>query len=135
MQQFILPTFGGLLIGLASVLLLAALGRIAGISGILWSAFSGESDSAWRWLFAVGLLLGAASFHLLSGRPAPVSELSTGYAVAGGLLVGIGVKLGSGCTSGHGVCGIGRLSPRSIVATLTFMLLGFVTVFLMRHGL
>lgn len=133
MTSFFLPLLGGVMIGLSAVILLVALGRIAGISGIIWSAITDMNDSVWRWLFLFGLIAGAWIFHAISGRPMPIPELSLGYAAAAGLLVGVGVKLGSGCTSGHGVCGIGRLSGRSFVATCTFMACGIVTVYVMRH--
>lgn len=131
-----LPLIGGLLIGVASVILLLSLGRLAGISGIVWGAISAQPDNLWRWTFVAGLIAGSWLFHTLSGTPYPEpSQLQWWYAVVGGVLVGFGTKLGSGCTSGHGVCGIGRLSPRSIAATLTFMATGFVTVYLIRHVL
>jgi len=134
MHEYITPLIGGLLIGAASVALLSLLGRIAGIAGIVWSAVSAQPDNAWRWLFIVGLVIGPTLYHLGAGVPnPPPSPLPWWQAVAGGLLVGIGVRLGSGCTSGHGVCGIGRLSPRSIVATLTFMATGVATVYVTRH--
>lgn len=134
MMQFFPALVGGLFIGASAVGLLYWLGRIAGISGIVWGAVSGASDNLWRWLFIAGLLLGAWLFHALSGvaYPAP-SQLPVWQAVLGGFVVGAGVKLGSGCTSGHGVCGIGRLSPRSFVATLLFMFSGIVTVYVIRH--
>ena len=134
MFMYTTPLIGGLLIGATSVALLYFLGRIAGISGIVWDAISAQPDNAWRWLFIVGLICGPVLFHLLAGVPNPAnSPLPWWQAVAGGLLVGFGVKLGSGCTSGHGVCGIGRLSPRSLVATLTFMATGIGTVYVFRH--
>ena len=134
MLAYTTPLFGGLLIGSAAVGLLLFLGRIAGISGILWSAISGQADNSWRWLFLAGLLLGPLAYHNLTATPYPApSPLQWWYAVLGGLLVGIGVKLGSGCTSGHGVCGIGRLSVRSLLATITFMATGIVTVYIIRH--
>ena len=134
MFEYTTPLVGGLLIGTASVGMLLFLGRITGISGILWGAITAQPDNSWRWLFLLGLLLGPLLYHSLSGAPYPAaSPLQWWHAVAGGLLVGFGVKLGCGCTSGHGVCGIGRLSLRSLVATLTFMFTGFVTVFVTRH--
>jgi uncharacterized membrane protein YedE/YeeE len=134
--MYLTPLIGGLLIGGSALALMFLLGRIAGIAGIVWSAVSGEADNAWRWLFIVGLAAGALCYHLATGSPHPQpSPLPWWQALAGGLLVGIGVRLGSGCTSGHGVCGIGRLSPRSLVATLTFMATGIVTVYLLRHVL
>lgn len=129
------PLAGGLMIGAAAAGLLYLLGRIAGISGILWNAVAEAGDRAWRWYFIAGLLAGPLLYHLLSGNPyPPPPALGWPYAVAGGLLVGFGTRLGSGCTSGHGVCGIGRLSTRSIVATLTFMACGIATVFVLRHA-
>ena len=128
------PLIGGLLIGATAVALLYFLGRVAGISGIVWGAISAQPDNAWRWLFIVGLVTGPLLYHLLAGVPNPAhSPLPWWQAVAGGLLVGFGVKLGSGCTSGHGVCGIGLLSPRSLIATLTFMATGIGTVYVIRH--
>ena len=136
MDAYLVPLVGGLLIGCSAVALLLLLGRIAGISGILWSAVSAQPDNAWRWLFLAGLVLGAFLYHSVSGAPYPApSGLTPWHAAIGGLIVGFGTKLGSGCTSGHGVCGIGRLSPRSIVATLTFMATGIVTVLITRHVL
>ncbi|MDX1609837.1 MAG: YeeE/YedE family protein [Halofilum sp. (in: g-proteobacteria)] len=128
---------GGALIGLAAVLLLGGLGRIAGISGILGGALERpRGDTAWRWWFLAALLAGAALHRLLD----PVSVTPrTGYPVllllAAGLLVGLGTRLGSGCTSGHGVCGLAGLSPRSLVATVTFIAAGMLTVWLLRHAL
>jgi hypothetical protein len=120
---YTLPLAGGLMIGLASVILLLSLGRIAGISGIVWGAISAQPDNAWRWTFIVGLLAGPLLFHTLSGTPYPqASQLEWWHAVAGGLLVGFGTKLGSGCTSGHG-------------ATITFMVTGIATVYVIRHVL
>ena len=133
-ENSLVPLSGGLMIGAASVLLLLLLGRIAGISGIVWAAVSGQADNAWRWLFLLGMPLGAFAYHLVSGAPAPAaSQLGPWYALAGGLLVGFGTRLGSGCTSGHGVCGLGRLSLRSLAATLTFMGVGILTVYILRH--
>ena len=133
MEIFIAPTIGGLLIGSSAVLLLLALGRIAGISGIVWGAVSGQADNSWRWLFILGLLAGPLLYHGISSTPYPaVSGQSWWFAVVGGLLVGVGVKMSGGCTSGHGVCGIGRLSMRSLLATLTFVTTGIVTVFVVN---
>ncbi|MCB1699672.1 MAG: YeeE/YedE family protein [Pseudomonadales bacterium] len=130
------PLIGGLLIGATAVALLYLLGRIAGIAGIVWGAVSAQPDNAWRWMFIVGLLAGPVLYHLVAKVPYPEpSPLPWWQAVAGGLLVGFGVKLGSGCTSGHGVCGIGRLSPRSLAATITFMATGIITVYVIRHTL
>ena len=130
----VIPLAGGLLIGLSSIMLLLTLGRIAGISGILWGALS-DPDRSWRWQFVSGLVAGAFAIHALTVRPIPApSNAPLFIAVVAGLLVGIGTRVGSGCTSGHGVCGIGRRSVRSIVATCTFMATGVVTVALLRAG-
>jgi uncharacterized membrane protein YedE/YeeE len=126
---------GGVLIGLAATLLMWMNGRIAGISGIAGGLLARPApDNAWRWLFIAGLVAGAAAYGALVpsaviGRPGSSLTLT---AIAG-LLVGFGTALGGGCTSGHGVCGLSRLSPRSLVATLAFMAAGFVTVYVMRH--
>ena len=134
MFAYATPLTGGLLIGASAVALLYFLGRIAGISGIVWGAISGQADNSWRWLFILGLVIGPLLYHHLAGTPYPAaSPLQWWHALVGGALVGFGVKLGSGCTSGHGVCGIGRLSPRSLVATVTFMATGIITVYIVRH--
>ena len=134
MTTYLMPLTGGLLIGLSAVLLLMLLGRIAGISGIVWNAVSAEPDNLWRWMFLLGLVLGPVLYHKLSGVAVPAPSAAPWWlAVVAGFIVGVGVKLGSGCTSGHGVCGLGRLSLRSLVATLTFMFTGIVTVYLLRH--
>jgi uncharacterized membrane protein YedE/YeeE len=122
---------GGVLIGLGASAVLVGCGRIAGISNILSSALSpakGE-DGAWRLLFLLGLIVGGAGLALFapSAVGAPIMG-SLPRAVAAAVLVGVGVELGAGCTSGHGVCGIGRLSPRSIIATITFIATGMLTV-------
>lgn len=125
---------GGVLIGLAGALLLAANGRIAGISGILSGVLGRASGGrAWRVAFLAGLLFGG--FALSAFAPAAldgVSIRSPGVTLVAGLLVGVGTQLGGGCTSGHGVCGIGRGSPRSIVATITFIATGMVVVTVVR---
>ena len=128
---------GGMLIGLSAVLLMATNGRIAGISGIvarILPAGENRSDLPTSLTFIVGLLLGAPAYLVLTGSfpQQTVSENFPLVAIAG-LLVGFGATLGSGCTSGHGVCGMSRFSMRSIVATGTFMLTAFVTVYLLRH--
>lgn len=128
---------GGLLIGLASAMLLLANGRIAGISGILGrSFFPAPGDLGWRLAFLAGLPLGAWAVGLLApGTTALVITDSPALLVAGGLLVGLGTQIGNGCTSGHGVCGLGRGSRRSLVATVTFMAAGIATTFVARHVL
>lgn len=135
-NQFLPPLAGGLLIGLSAVLLLLLVGRIAGISGIAWSAVSGTADNAWRWMFLLGLIGGGALYHWISGTPAPApNPAGWPLATAAGLVVGIGVRIGNGCTSGHGVCGLGFHSLRSLAATAAFMTTGIITVFIMRHVL
>lgn len=126
---------GGLLIGLAATLLLVLNGRVAGVSGVAGGLLRrGRGDMAWRAAFVLGLVLGAYLYGLVSPTAVTIRvEASVPVVVLGGLLVGFGTQLGQGCTSGHGVCGIARLSPRSIVATLMFMLSAGVTVFLARH--
>lgn len=130
MSDFLWPILGGVLIGLSATLLLLFTGRIAGISGIVWGAMRGKdlSDKLWRWIFIIGMLFGAFLFHQLTGKPIPVVNDNYLLAAVAGILVGMGVKIGNGCTSGHGVCGMGRLSLRSLVATITFMLAAIVTV-------
>ena len=125
---------GGALIGTAAALFVLLNGRIAGISGIVGGLLRPRSgDVSWRAAFVAGLIAAPLLYGALSTLP--VLHIDAGYAalVAAGLLVGVGTRYGSGCTSGHGVCGISRLSPRSIVATLVFMAAGFATVFVTRH--
>ncbi|MSQ64714.1 MAG: YeeE/YedE family protein [Betaproteobacteria bacterium] len=123
---------GGALIGLASVWLLAANGRIAGVSGILHGLFS-PPEAQWRAWFISGLLLAGLAWQA-AGAPVPMREgFPIGWITAAGLLVGFGTRMGGGCTSGHGVCGLGRLSARSLVAVIVFMAAGMVTVFVVRH--
>jgi uncharacterized membrane protein YedE/YeeE len=124
---------GGVLIGLAAALLILVNGRVAGISGIFGLVTSGViGERAWRTAFVAGLLL-PALWLITSGTTVTMDGGWPLYAVAG-VLVGAGTRLGSGCTSGHGVCGIANLSPRSLVATLTFIAMGMLTVWLTRHG-
>jgi uncharacterized protein len=126
---------GGILIGLSATLLLAANGRIAGISGILSGAISFVKAEVWRWYFLVGMLLGGSLYEFaLAAQPTPRSSFAPWAMVIGGFLVGFGTNMGNGCTSGHGVCGLGRLSVRSFVAVCTFLITGIVTVFVIRHG-
>lgn len=126
---------GGALIGLASGLLLVLVGRVAGISGIAAGLMSTQwGEAGWRALFIAGLILGALSYRLFSGEPLPVDvQESVLVMAAGGFLVGFGTRMGSGCTSGHGVIGLSRLSVRSLVATVTFFLAAIITVFVVRH--
>jgi uncharacterized membrane protein YedE/YeeE len=125
---------GGLLIGLAATLLWLANGRIAGISGIVGALPSVRPDDrGWRIAFLAGLILAPLGYAALAGPPAVQLDAAAPVIVVGGLLVGFGTRLGGGCTSGHGVCGLARLSPRSMVATALFMAAGFNTVLLTRH--
>jgi uncharacterized membrane protein YedE/YeeE len=125
---------GGVLIGLASVWLLAANGRIAGVSSILHGVFV-PPEAEWRAWFISGLLAAGLAWQAFAG-PIPVREgFPLGWAAFAGLLVGFGTRMGGGCTSGHGVCGLGRLSARSLVAVLVFMGGGMVSAYVMRHVL
>lgn len=128
---------GGALIGLSAVLLMLLTGRVAGISGILAGCLTpaAAGDRGWRLAFLAGLVLApVASLMLGTGIPIPVMPTNWLLVLGAGLLVGIGTRLGGGCTSGHGVCGLARLSPRSMVATAVFMLTAMLTVALARHG-
>lgn len=125
---------GGALIGSAAAILLLFNGRIAGISGILGGLLTASArDTAWRVAFIGGLILAPLIWRLMGELPAIVIAADYPTIVLAGFLVGIGTRYGSGCTSGHGVCGISRLSPRSLLATATFMTAGFATVYLVRH--
>jgi uncharacterized protein len=126
---------GGALIGLSAVILLLFNGRIAGISSIMNGLFKSPlAEVSWRATFLLGLILGTLIFQLITPD---FNSPRQGYPFwligLGGFLVGIGTRLGSGCTSGHGICGIANFSPRSILATLTFMATGFLTVYIIRH--
>ena len=166
MTQFtpVAGAIGGLLIGASAVLLLGALGRIAGVSGIAFGALAGlldrlrgrdtanpapapapaagtvtapaRSELAWRLAFLAGLLAGARLWAALSGEPPATARagMPAALLIAGGLLVGAGTALAHGCTSGHGVCGLARQSPRSLVATGVFMAVAIATVFVVRHA-
>ena len=127
---------GGVLIGLASVLLMLAAGRIMGATGILAGIFAPASGADLRWRVALlaGMVTGPAVYWLATGgMPEITVPVSMPLLLVGGFIVGVGVTYGSGCTSGHGVCGMARLSPRSIAATLTFMATTAATVFVVRH--
>lgn len=125
---------GGILIGIAAAMLVLLNGRVAGISGIVGGLLAPQrSDIAWRVAFVAGLLLSPLMMISLGHLPAPRIDAGLGMLALAGLLVGVGTSYGSGCTSGHGVCGLARLSPRSLVATLAFMGAGIVTVFVARH--
>lgn len=137
MSQFtpIASLIGGALIGLSTSTLLLFNGRIAGISGVLGGLLRplALGDGAWRVAFVAGLLLAPLVYLGFAAWPAVVVDASWGTLVLAGLLVGVGTRYGAGCTSGHGVCGISRLSPRSLVATACFMAAGFATVYVLRH--
>ncbi len=129
--------FGGVLLGISATLLLLMNGKIAGISGMLAGLLTPKSkDFSWRLLFFVGMIAGGALGVAAFGAYIPTEfTASTGMIALAGLLVGVGTKLGNGCTSGHGICGIGRLSVRSLVATLVFMGVAILTVFVRLHVL
>lgn len=127
---------GGVLIGLASVLLMLAVGRIMGATGVLAGIFAPASvaDFSWRVALLLGMVTGPSVYLLVTGgMPEITVPASMPMLLLGGFIVGVGVTFGSGCTSGHGVCGMARLSPRSIAATLTFMATTAATVFVIRH--
>lgn len=125
---------GGVLIGVAAAMFALINGRIAGISGVLGGLLApAKGDIAWRVAFIVGLVGAPLAWHLFAALPALRIEAGPVALVSAGLLVGVGTRYGSGCTSGHGVCGLSRLSVRSLAATLAFMGAGFVTVFVLRH--
>ena len=125
---------GGVLIGVAAAMFALLNGRIAGISGVLGSLLTPvRGDVGWRAAFIAGLVGAPLLYALFTELPAVQIDASYGALVAAGLLVGIGTRYGSGCTSGHGVCGLSRLSLRSLAATATFMGAGFLTVFVLRH--
>lgn len=133
MDGYLVAAIGGVLIGLAVVWLMASTGRIAGISGIAGGLVTGARDRGWRLAFVAGLLVAPGVVWLFTGHSG-IGVPQTGWPrmLAAGLLVGVGTRLGRGCTSGHGVCGVARFSPRSILATATFVLAGIVTVALVR---
>lgn len=123
------------MLGVATAILLLGVGRIAGISGIFSSLLKPKRVEMWQVLFIAGLIVSPLLYRLV--KPLPVLDISTSIPllIAAGLLVGFGTRLGSGCTSGHGICGNARLSPRSMAATVTFMLFGILTVYIGRHVL
>ena len=126
---------GGVLIGLSATVLLWLNGRVAGVSGILSGVlFPTSGDVAWRAMFLAGLIMAAGLYMVLvPGAPLPRSDFPPTGLIVAGLLVGFGTRMGNGCTSGHGVCGIGRLSMRSLVAVMTFMITAIATTFVLRH--
>ncbi|MEC5209584.1 putative membrane protein YedE/YeeE [Psychrobacter sp. PL15] len=124
---------GGLILGVATVILLLGMGRIAGISGIASSLLKPKRVEVWQILFVLGLVVSPLLYQLASPLPIMQVTSSLPLLIGAGLLVGFGTRLGSGCTSGHGICGNARLSPRSMAATVTFMLFGVLTVYIGRH--
>jgi len=125
---------GGALVGTAAALFVLLNGRIAGISGVLGGLLRPvKGDVAWRAAFVIGLIVAPLIYLLFGSPPKPRIDADYGSILLAGLLVGVGTRYGAGCTSGHGVCGLSRLSPRSLVATVAFMAAGFVTVFAIRH--
>jgi uncharacterized membrane protein YedE/YeeE len=125
---------GGALIGIAASLLILITGRVAGISGIVGGLLRpGQGDIGWRVAFVVGMLASPLVYAAIAQLPTMQIDATYPTLIVAGLLVGIGTRYAAGCTSGHGVCGISRLSPRSLTATAAFMLAGFVTVFVVRH--
>lgn len=131
----VLSTLGGLLIGLAAIVLLLANGRIAGISGITAGVLRPKKDNTlWRILFIAGMLIGAMLIRWFHPDALAIRiDVSNAALLLGGFLVGIGTRIGNGCTSGHGVCGVGRLAPRSLVASATFFGLAVLTTWVIRH--
>lgn len=127
---------GGLLIGLAAGLFALVNGRIAGISGIAGGLLVARpGDTGWRMSFVLGLVAAAPAWTLFADMPAAEMQAGLGTIAVAGFIVGLSTRYGAGCTSGHGVCGLSRMSPRSLVATLSFMATGFATVFVLRHVL
>ncbi len=127
---------GGLIIGSAAVLFMLINGRIAGISGIVGGLLNPvKYDVWWRIAFVAGLLMAPLIYGLFTVLPTIQVDANYPMLVIAGVLVGVGTRYGSGCTSGHGICGLSRLSPRSMIATLSFMASGFITVFIMKHVL
>jgi uncharacterized membrane protein YedE/YeeE len=127
---------GGILLGLASAMFILVNGRVLGISGIVGGLLRPKTgDAGWRISFVLGMLAAPLLYMLVAGSVPATIDAGWGTVVLAGLLVGVGTRYGSGCTSGHGVCGLSRLSPRSLAATLSFMGAGFAIVFLVRHVL
>jgi hypothetical protein len=137
MEHFtpISATVGGVLIGVSAAMLWLGIGRIAGISGIVGALLTpGAGDGTWRAAFIAGLIAAPLLYGAAGGGVSTIAVTGApAILIVGGLLVGFGTRLGGGCTSGHGVCGLARLSPRSVAATLVFMASGFLTIFVARH--
>lgn len=138
MENFtpIAGTIGGALIGLSAALLLLFNGRIAGVSGILSGAFLHKGDKTWRWMFLIGMILSSFLYQLTYPESfTEYTDTSLLVLITGSFMIGFGTRMGGGCTSGHGICGIGRISSRSIAATFIFMSAGLITVYITRHVL
>ena len=133
--EFIAALIGGMLIGLAASLMWRLYGRIMGTSGMVSGLLQADSDWGWKMAFVVGTLLSPWLYALFADMPKVVITDNPVLLVLGGLMVGYGTRLGSGCTSGHGMCGLGRLSMRSLAAVVTFMLFAFITVYVLKHVL
>lgn len=138
-MEFSIPwtsLLGGMMLGLSATILLLFNGKVAGISGIVSKIYKGRSgDTSWRVLFVIGMVVGGVATAKWFGLGPVSMVVSTPLVLISGLLVGIGTKLGNGCTSGHGICGMGRLSVRSVMATVTFMAVAMITTFVMTHVL
>lgn len=125
---------GGILIGISATILLVFNGRIAGISGMINGALEFVTSQIWRWYFLGGMLIGGLIYEYLLPLPnTPRYNLDLMAMILGGFLVGFGTRMGNGCTSGHGVCGLGRLSVRSLTAVISFLASGMVTVYILKH--
>ncbi len=133
----LLAAAGGVFIGASAVILLYFMGRIAGICGIAFSLLdTQQAKKPWRWVFLLGLVLGPVLVHHVFNAPIPSAPSDNlPLLILAGVITGFGTKLSNGCTSGHGVCGIARFSNRSIIATVTFMLFGFLSVYIVKHVL
>jgi uncharacterized membrane protein YedE/YeeE len=132
--NWLMALAGGILIGISATLLLAFNGRIAGISGIVNGCMEFAKPELWRWFFILGMLAGGGIYvYAIAPQATPISGFAPWQMLISGFLVGVGTRMGNGCTSGHGVCGLGRLSLRSLVAVLCFMGAAIVTVFITRH--
>ena len=132
-------SLGGILIGLSATVLLAVSGRIAGISGMINGALTFQRSERWRWWFLAGMLVGGVLYEYIfvptmALESTPIRGLAPVSMILGGFLVGMGTRMGNGCTSGHGVCGLGRLSLRSLAAVITFLSTAMITVFIVRHS-
>ena len=138
--NWITALVGGMLVGVSAAVIMAFKGRITGITGMINSAITFKADEAWRWAFLVSVALGGALYQYVvaprTGLPqTPTQSLLLWPMIIGGFAVGFGTRMGNGCTSGHGVCGLARFSPRSLVSVVTFMTTSIITVYIIRHAL